>query len=245
MKVAIVIPCYNSSKYIHESLASALGQTYKNTHIYAYDNESTDGTLEILKQYESNNQNLTVINVKNIYPNSYREAFDHAFQNLDVDYITFLASDDKISETYVENCVKIFRHAPDKIKCIQSPIVGFEEKGVIGEQSHTYKNLNEFKKLCKSKSPVNTPTVFYKKELFKFLKTEAHDHENIEPSGAGDYDMFCSLANNNIFIYPIPRHMGYFYRWHPDQCTWKVHAEKNNLNYDMIIQKYWSKKWNL
>jgi hypothetical protein len=93
------------------------------------------------------------------------------------------------------------------------------------------------------KSPVNTPTVFFHKDLFPFLKPEALNANNLSLCGVEDYDMYCSLADNGIFIYPIPKFMGYYYRWHPDQCTWKVH--KLNLNYDKVIQDYWKNKWGL
>ena len=94
MKIVIVIPTYNSIKYIDQCMNSALLQDYSNFEVHAYDNGSTDGTLEFLYNALECNDNLYVHEVPNIYKNSYREAVDHAFQNLDTDYITFLASDD-------------------------------------------------------------------------------------------------------------------------------------------------------
>jgi len=136
---------------------------------------------------------------------------------------------------------------PKKIKCIQSPILGVQgfPETSVGQQAHKYRSLGEFKKICLRKSPVNTPTVFYHKSLYKFLSMEAHSENNLAPAGAEDYDMFCSLADNGIMIYPIPCHMGYYYRWHKNQCTWKVHENKKNVDYDIIIKKYWEKKWKI
>ena len=59
--------------------------------------------------------------------------------------------------------------------------------------------------------------------------------------GAADYELYCSMANNGIMIYPAPTWLGYYYRWHPDQATWKVHEEEKN--YDTMIQSYWGEKW--
>ena len=72
---------------------------------------------------------------------------------------------------------------------------------------------------------------------------EAHKANNLTEAGAGDYDMFCGFANENIFIYPVDAWLGYYYRWHKDQATWGMHKE--TVNYDEKIKQYWREKWNL
>ena len=52
MLVSIVIPCYNVEKYVKEALDSALQQDYPWVEIIAIDNNSTDGTWDILSAYE-------------------------------------------------------------------------------------------------------------------------------------------------------------------------------------------------
>jgi hypothetical protein len=44
-------------------------------------------------------------------------------------------------------------------------------------------------------------------------------------------------------IYPAPRWLGFYYRWHPNQATWKVQHE--GKGYDQVIQAFWKEKWNL
>ena len=228
-------------KYIDQCIDSVLAQDYDNYEVYLYDNESTDGTLEHIQARASQNRLLNVVSVKNVYPNSYREAFEHAFENIETDYLTFVASDDFLSANYISNCMEIISSNPNKIKCIQSPFVGVKGDVEVNSQKHEYKSLKEFKKMCLTSSPVNTPTVIYHKSLYKFLYMKAHEENEVTCSGAEDYDMFCNLADNNIFIYPVPVHLGYYYRWHDGQCTWKVH--KDPKNYDVIIQNYWKKRW--
>ena len=100
MKVALVIPSYNSSKFLSNCVQSAAAQSYDDLKIYIYDNNSTDGSYEMANNLASQSDIIDVVQVENIYKNSYREAFDHSFQNLDFDYITFLAADDYI-EFYI------------------------------------------------------------------------------------------------------------------------------------------------
>ena len=243
MKVALVIPSYNSSKFLSNCVQSAAAQSYDNLKIYIYDNNSTDGSYEMANNLASQSDIIDVVQVENIYKNSYREAFDHSFQNLDFDYITFLAADDYISKKYISSYMSIISKSSNKIKCIQSYAQGVLNNRVVEKLSNDYKSLNSFKQLCLSKSPVVTPTVMYHKSIYEFLTPKAHLDNSVEFAGAEDYDMYCNLADKKIFIYPVPKMLGYYYRWHDNQSTWQVSKNKKNLDYDKMIQEYWSKKW--
>jgi len=52
--VSILIPAYNSEKWIKATIQSALNQTYRNKEIIIVDDGSNDNTLSIAKQFESN-----------------------------------------------------------------------------------------------------------------------------------------------------------------------------------------------
>ena len=60
-KVSIVIPSLNSIRYIEECLQSVLNQTLQEIEILCVDANSTDGTLEYLKELESKDKRLKVI----------------------------------------------------------------------------------------------------------------------------------------------------------------------------------------
>ena len=51
-KVSIVIPTYNSSKWIKDCIMSAVEQTYNNLEIIVSDDESTDDTLDIVRSFD-------------------------------------------------------------------------------------------------------------------------------------------------------------------------------------------------
>jgi glycosyltransferase involved in cell wall biosynthesis len=49
--ISVIMPCYNASQFIKESIESVLGQTYKNWELIIVDDGSTDSTSEIIKMY--------------------------------------------------------------------------------------------------------------------------------------------------------------------------------------------------
>src|SRR4051812_18779949 len=49
--ITIGLPCYNSEKYLTQSIESLLKQTYGNFVLIISDNASTDGTEEICRRY--------------------------------------------------------------------------------------------------------------------------------------------------------------------------------------------------
>ena len=157
------------------------------------------------------------------------------------DYFTILGADDYIGPEYIENIVKIISAAPDRIKILQSPLIGVDsDKDIILQEiKHSYKTLSEFKKMLFEKCPVTTPTVVYKRELHE-QGIIRWDSETC--SGAADYDLYFNIADNGIFIYPYPKWIGYHYRWHAGQATWGMH--KQTTNYDLLIKQKWLEKWN-
>jgi len=53
MKFSIVTAVYNGEKYLEECIQSIIEQNYQDYEHIIVDGGSTDGTLEILKKYET------------------------------------------------------------------------------------------------------------------------------------------------------------------------------------------------
>ncbi len=100
MKFSILIPVYNTEKYIEECLKSILNQTYQNFQIVLIDDGSTDRSAEICDRYQNEYPQLVkVIHQKNQGQLASR---CNAIKESDGDYCVFMDADDLIVENALE-----------------------------------------------------------------------------------------------------------------------------------------------
>ncbi|WP_086931421.1 glycosyltransferase family 2 protein [Agarilytica rhodophyticola] len=98
--VSIVIPTYNRSKYIVDTVNSAIGQTYDNIEVIVVDNNSEDNSWELLNEAFSDVSNVFLYrNPDNIGPvRNWQKAINFA----NGEYIKILWSDDLIAPDFIE-----------------------------------------------------------------------------------------------------------------------------------------------
>lgn len=67
-KVSVIIPVYNVEQYLRECLDSVVGQSLKDIEIICVNDGSTDGSLDILREYASQDDRIAVINKTGFLP---------------------------------------------------------------------------------------------------------------------------------------------------------------------------------
>ena len=100
-KVTLIVPIYNSEKYINRCLDSVLKQTYNNIEIICVNDCSTDNSAEIVKNYVKKfpEKIIFIENKNNTGPGLCR---DRAVELASGDFVMFVDSDDYIKEDYVQ-----------------------------------------------------------------------------------------------------------------------------------------------
>lgn len=107
MRVAVVMPVYNSERYLSEAINSLFSQTYRNFVLIAVDDGSEDGSLRILRDAESRDERVVVIEKANGGVASARNvALDYIESTREFDLISFLDSDDVVEPDFLETYVR-------------------------------------------------------------------------------------------------------------------------------------------
>lgn len=91
--VSIIVPIFNSEKYIAQTITSVIEQTYTNWELFLINDGSTDKSEEIIKEFEKVNRRIYVINLK-ISSGGPAKPRNIGLEKSKGEYIAFLDNDD-------------------------------------------------------------------------------------------------------------------------------------------------------
>lgn len=97
--ISVIVPVYNTEKYIRRCLESILSQTYTDLEVILVDDGSIDKSGEICDEYAEKDSRIKVIHKKN---EGVSKARIEGYSQSTGDYIVFVDSDDTIDIRYVE-----------------------------------------------------------------------------------------------------------------------------------------------
>ena len=101
--VSIIMPVYNTEKYLRECLDSILNQSLTEIEVLCVNDGSTDSSLEIMNEYAAKDPRVIVINSEN---HGQAHARDLALRQVKGKWVKFVDSDDLLSEGTLERQVK-------------------------------------------------------------------------------------------------------------------------------------------
>ena len=100
IKVSIIMPIYNASRYLEPAIDSILAQTLPEIEVICVDDGSTDKSLEILKEYQKNDDRIRIVTQTNAGP---AHARNNGIRRARGKYIAFLDADDFVEPTFIED----------------------------------------------------------------------------------------------------------------------------------------------
>lgn len=133
-KVSIIIPIWNTEKYLKHCLESIINQTLTDIEIICVNNGSTDNCKNIIIEYAQNDKRIQLIDIKHGYLS---DARNKGIEHASGEYIYFCDSDDWLEPTAIE---KWYNHSKkhDADLCI------LQEKR-YNEQTKQYMNISHRK----------------------------------------------------------------------------------------------------
>lgn len=113
--VSIIIPIYNSEKYLNRCLSSITEQTYSNIEIVLIDDGSTDDSLSICLDWKNKDDRILVFSKENGGQGSAR---NYGIKVSSGEYIVFVDSDDYIHPQMIEVLIHVaINHVVDIVQC--------------------------------------------------------------------------------------------------------------------------------
>ena len=91
LKVSILVPVYNTERFLAECLDSLVGQTLKEIEIICINDGSTDGSLGILQRYAKDDKRIRILNKKNT---GYGDSMNVGLSEATGEYIGIVEPDD-------------------------------------------------------------------------------------------------------------------------------------------------------
>ena len=91
MKISVIIPVYNTEKYLKECVESVLAQTYHNLEILLINDGATDSSPQICESYAKQDVRIKLIHKEN---GGLSDTRNTGIKQCSGDYVLFLDSDD-------------------------------------------------------------------------------------------------------------------------------------------------------
>ena len=137
MKLSVIVPVYNSEKFLQRCINSILHQTYKDLELILIDDGSTDSSGSICDSFADIDSRVTVLHQKN---SGVSEARNLGLNTAKGDYITFVDSDDYIDSNMYEKLIsRLLEFNADISHCGYKRV---NPEGIIQKEVHgTHKVL--------------------------------------------------------------------------------------------------------
>jgi len=187
IKVSVILPSLNVVQYIKEAVESVINQTLKDIEIICVDAGSTDGTLEILKEYATKDKRVKLLISDK---KSYGYQMNLGMDNASGEYIGIVETDDYVPEYMYEELYKAAKE--NDVDFIKADFYRFTGEGENISKAYfrltddpTYYNriidISEEQEVFRF--PMNTWSGIYKREFL-----QKHNIRHNETPGASYQD---------------------------------------------------------
>ena len=184
MKITVATVVLNAKNNIEETIQSILGQTYKDIEYIVIDGESNDGTIDILRKYETKITKLLIEKDNGLY-----DAMNKALELSTGDYLIFMNSGDTFVTPYIIEGVANSIKYNNAVYYGNVILLNNKQKEAIFFGGYFGKHRLCFKNICHQ-------SVFYSKSVYK---THKYD---LKYKIFADYMYNISLKSEDVsFIY--------------------------------------------
>jgi len=225
MFISIIIPVYNSEKYIAETIKSVYEQTYPNYEIIIINDGSTDNTPAIISGFSERCKIIDQINLGR------STARNNGLAIASGEYILFLDSDDLLEKDALENLISPLRQKKYSLVYGKYSFINQNSIKVNDKVHHSYREgkIENCKSLF-SKNFIATPAAIFNKDFLQ------KNHILFDPnlSHYEDWDLCLRVLLNNGEIKFVNKNI----------CKVRIHPSRTSndilkmaLGYQTVVNK--------
>lgn len=157
-KVSVILPTYNSERFLYKSVSSVLSQTYKNWELLIVDGRSTDQTKEIIDKFISIDSRIKLID--NPDDQGPAQARALGIKSSHGNFIAFIDSDDIWTATKIED--QILFMISKKIKFSFTSYRLVQEDGNVSKAVFHGWKINSYRQYLRRRGIANSSVMLKK-----------------------------------------------------------------------------------
>lgn len=213
--ISIIIPVYNTEKYIRRCIDSVISQTCNDWELILVDDGSTDGSGKICDEYAESDERIRVYHKTNGGVSSARNV---GLDNARGVFIAFIDSDDFVEPTYLEKMYDALQRNPDCsiascscCKYFEGEIKPIEYDSWIFSNVRYVEPLDYADRMLLMKSQHTVWGKLFKTSVLRNVRfREGFNNEDILFA----LDFYPQVENDRIRTVEIPDQL-YYYRYRP------------------------------
>ena len=233
--LAVVIPCWNEEKLLHEMLDCLLKQTFQDWCAYCVDDQSTDNTAEIIKAYQAKDARIQYV-CRDREPKGGQTCRNIGFeQAAGAKYVCFFDADDLVASYCFEQRVR-YMEEHSELDCGVFPLLAFtddihEEYGpVFGVKTFD----DDLQAMLNLNIPMAVSTNIYRYSVLVTNKIVFDEH--VLSMQDSDFS-FQVMLSGMRYNYAVEAKADYFYRVTYDGVASGINSSKKWQSHVYLAQK--------
>tara|TARA_B100000965_G_scaffold406571_1_gene446195 strand:+ start:1113 stop:1865 length:753 start_codon:yes stop_codon:yes gene_type:complete len=226
IEVSIILPNFNSSKYLSQTISSILKQSYNKWNLYIVDDASDERTLKILNNYKKNKK-IKIFYLKKNMGAAYCRNF--AIKKSKSEFLAFIDSDDIWKKNKLKNQINFMKK--NKFSFTYTNYLSYYEKNAKYKKI-TAPSRFDFEDFIKN-TTIATSSMIVKR---KFIRNIFFTNTKI----CEDYFFKCKILKKVKYAYRLNDY-SLIYRVRPGSLQssrlsnffwiWKINKMYNNFNF--------------
>jgi len=220
-KISLVTPVFNSAHYLEATLRSVLSQGYPNLEYIVIDGGSTDGSLNIIRKYETQLHSWVSEPDRGMY-----DAINKGFARSSGELMGWISATDMLHAGSLFVVGSVFRTFP-QVEWITGRPTGFSDDG-MGAEILKLRRWSRWPFLAGANRYIQQESTFWRRSLWERAGSRVDDSRR----NASDFELWVRFFRH-AQLYSVDALIGGF-RSHPDSLGLQNLAECHRIHEEII-----------